>query len=138
MSTPPTLLMAHLRSRRGLGAERWRGNGRIFTNCSQPVAVINHTHTHTHRQTEFYVNQPTRPTDSLLAKHVSPCYRHYRPTGCSSREWFGSRVVRVWNSGAEGPGFKSQSRRCRVTVLGNLFTPIVPLFTKQRNWQQPS
>jgi len=31
-------------------------------------------------------------------------------------------------------GFKSQSRRCRVTVLGKLFTPIVPLFTKQQNW----
>ena len=28
------------------------------------------------------------------------------------------------DSGAEGPGFKSQSRRCRVTVLGKLFTPI--------------
>ena len=32
------------------------------------------------------------------------------------------------------PGFKSQPRRCRVTVLGKLLTPIVPLFTKQRNW----
>jgi len=29
--------------------------------------------------------------------------------------------------------FKSQSRRCRVTILGKLFTPIVPLFTEQRN-----
>ena len=29
--------------------------------------------------------------------------------------------------GAEGPEFKSQPRRCRVTVLGKLFTPIVPL-----------
>jgi len=29
--------------------------------------------------------------------------------------------------------FKSQPRRCRVTVLGKLFTPIVPLFNKQRN-----
>jgi len=29
------------------------------------------------------------------------------------------------------PGFKSQPQRCRVTVLGNLFTPIVPLFTEQ-------
>ena len=44
-----------------------------------------------------------------------------------------SRVVSVLDSGAEGPGFKSQSRRCRVTVLGKLFTPIVPLFTKQQN-----
>jgi len=33
------------------------------------------------------------------------------------------------DSGAVGPGFKSQSRRCRVAVLGKLFTPIVPLFT---------
>jgi len=48
--------------------------------------------------------------------------------------WLGSRVISVLQSGAEGPGFKSQPRRCRVTVLGKLFTPIVPLFTKQRNW----
>ena len=48
--------------------------------------------------------------------------------------WLGSRVVSVLDSGAEGPGFKSQPRRCRVTVLGKLFTPVVPLFTMQRNW----
>jgi len=48
--------------------------------------------------------------------------------------WLGSRVVSVLDSGAEGPGFKSQSRRCLVTVLGKLFTPIAPLFTKQQNW----
>jgi len=44
-------------------------------------------------------------------------------------EWLGAL-----DPGAKGPGFKSQPRRCRVTVLGKLFTPIVPLFTKQRNW----
>jgi len=44
------------------------------------------------------------------------------------------RVVSVLDSGAEGPGFTSQPRRCRVTVLGKLFTPIVPLLTKQQNW----
>ena len=43
--------------------------------------------------------------------------------------WLGSRVVSVLDSGAVGPGFKLQPRRCRVTVLGKLFTPIVPLFT---------
>jgi len=48
--------------------------------------------------------------------------------------WLGSRVASVLDSGAEGPGFKSQPRRCRVTVLGKLLTPIVPLFTKQENW----
>jgi len=47
--------------------------------------------------------------------------------------WLGSRVVSVLDSGAERPAFKSQSRRCWVTVLGKLFTPIVPLFTKQQN-----
>ena len=36
---------------------------------------------------------------------------------------------------AEGPGFKSQPRRCR--ILGKLFTPIVSLFTKQRNGSSP-
>ena len=52
----------------------------------------------------------------------------------SHSRWLGSRAVSVLDSGAEGPGFKSQPRRCRVTVLGKLFTPIVPLFTKQQNW----
>ena len=37
-------------------------------------------------------------------------------------------MVSVLDSGAEGPGFKSQPRCCRVTVIGKLFTPIVPLF----------
>ena len=45
----------------------------------------------------------------------------------------GSRVVSVLDSVAEGTRFKSQPRRCRVTVLGKLFTPIVPLFIKQQN-----
>ena len=39
--------------------------------------------------------------------------------------WLGSRVVSVLDS-----RFKSRPRRCRVTVLGKLFTPIVPLFAK--------
>jgi len=48
--------------------------------------------------------------------------------------WLGNRVVSVLDSGAKGPGFKSQSRRCRATVLGKLFTPIVSLFTEHQNW----
>ena len=52
----------------------------------------------------------------------------------SASGWLGSRVVSVLDSGAGGPGFISQSRRYRVTVLGKLFTPVVSLFTKQRNW----
>jgi len=43
---------------------------------------------------------------------------------CNTYGWLGSRLVSVLDSGAEGPGYKSQSRRCRVTVLGKLFTPI--------------
>jgi len=48
--------------------------------------------------------------------------------------WLGSRVVSVLDSSAEGPRFKLQSQHCRVTVSGKLFTPIVPLITKQQNW----
>ena len=48
--------------------------------------------------------------------------------------WLGSQVVSVLDSGAEGSRFKSQSLRCRVTVLGKLFTPFVPLFSKRQNW----
>ena len=49
----------------------------------------------------------------------------------SLRRSLGSRVVSVLDSSAEGPGFKSQPQCCRVTVLGKLFAPIVPLFNKQ-------
>jgi len=52
-----------------------------------------------------------------------------RELECSNQRvgWLGSRVVSVLDLGAVGPGFKSQSRRGRVTVVGKLFTPIVPL-----------
>jgi len=65
----------------------------------------------------------------------------YRPSVCYlilhnhyTQGWLGSRVISVLDLGTEGLGFKSQPRRCRVTVLGKLFTPTVPLFTKQQNW----
>ena len=29
---------------------------------------------------------------------------------------------------------QAQKARVQITVLGKLFTPIVPLFTKQQNW----
>jgi len=45
--------------------------------------------------------------------------------------WLGSRVVSMLDSGTEEPGFKSQLQCHWVTVLGRLFTPIVPLFTNQ-------
>jgi len=60
--------------------------------------------------------------------------RYTLETQRAFRQGIGSRVVSVLDSGVEAPGFKSQPRRCRVTVLGKLFTPIVPLFTKQQNW----
>ena len=59
-----------------------------------------------------------------------------RPLSCIfcarvSLGWLGTGVVSVVDSGAVRPGFKSQPQRCRVTVLGKLFTPIMSLFTKQ-------
>jgi len=70
------------------------------------------------------------PTDTAVIAVIG--FDFTQPTIITG--WLDSRVVSVLDSGAEGPGFKSQLRRCRVTVLGKLFTPIVPLFAKQRNW----
>jgi len=47
---------------------------------------------------------------------------------CRFFGWLVSRVVSMLDSGAVDPGFKSQPRRCPVTVAGKLFTPIVPLW----------
>jgi len=68
------------------------------------------------------------------ACHRLPSYKRHIHKHNTGLGWLGSRVVSVLDSGAEGPGFKSQPRHCQVTVLGKLFTPIVPLFTKQQNW----
>jgi len=82
------------------------------------------------RETDGSTNAQSHPsrTTTIEAGDAPDATVIRRNTG------LGSRVVSVLDSGAEGPGFKSQPRRCRVTVLGKLFTPIVPLFTKQRNW----
>jgi len=74
------------------------------------------------------VNHPGGSYSNLTGcDHRANYYYYYYYYG-----WLGSRVVSVLDSGAEGPGYKSQPRRCRVTVLGKLFTHIVPLFTKQK------
>jgi len=51
--------------------------------------------------------------------------------------WLGSRVVSVLNSVAEQPGFKSQSRRCRVTVFGKVFTPLCLCSPSSKNCSSP-
>jgi len=94
---------------------------------------------------EYMFHYSIAPPIANTLVHVPYRQYHFRPAPL----WFslsslaqptitpfmiGSRAVSVLNSGAEGPGFKLQPRRCRVTVLGKLLTPTVPLFTKQQNW----
>jgi len=81
------------------------------------------------RGSQFFLFNP----HLVFRQAISPKRNEVGRRSCFTR-WLGSRVVSVLDTGTEGPGFKSQPRRCRVTVLGILFTPIVPLFTKQRNW----
>ena len=83
----------------------------------------------------LYIGRRSTPCHSAVATERQGCrgYGHSHRYGYGGG-WLASRVVSVLDSGAVGLGFKSQSRRCRVTVLGKLFTPIVPLFTKQQNW----
>ena len=71
-------------------------------------------------------------TDALWPQTLPTCIHN---TVTLQHGWLKiCRVVSVLDSGAVGPGFKSQPRCCQVTVLGKLFTPIVPLSIKQRNW----
>jgi len=88
--------------------EKWERKGGILCSCDFPLGkTLDNMTAYTHRWVR-----------------VKPAHYFcdYILDG-----WFGSRVVSVLDSGAEGPGFKSQSRRCRVTALGKLFTSIVPL-----------
>ena len=49
--------------------------------------------------------------------------------GGSVAEW-----LACWTHEQKGPVSNHSRESCRVAVLGKLFTPIVPLFTKQQNW----
>jgi len=65
------------------------------------------------------------PSQARLYWHYSLClasilihvYSQYWTDVVNSLRWLGSRVVSMLDSGAEGLGFKSQPRRCWVTVL---------------------
>ena len=68
-----------------------------------------------------------RHVDRPVRRHASTGRR--RNTGLADdltaavvARWLGSRVFSVSGN----------------SLIGKLFTPVVPLFTKQRNWQQPS
>ena len=54
--------------------------------------------------------------------------------GCSDLPGELSAASRIADLRSSRYSERPAKRRCRVTVLGKLFTPIVPLFTKQRNW----
>ena len=84
---------------------------------------------------------PSRNTWFLAARRV------HSPKGISSGSSFLAQLMVVTGGSVaewlacwtQAQKFKSQSRRCRLTVLGDkLLTPIVPLFTKQQNWLQLS
>jgi len=91
-----------------------------------------------------YSKKPTRIVSNWVTDRIAPPY--WTPNAVItvrllllllllSVGWLGSRVVSVL--GAVEPRFKLQPRLCQVTVLGKLFTPIVPLFTKRRIGSSP-
>jgi len=77
---------------------------------------INHVYEHTPKQTPLQCCYDHRISTATMA-------------GGLVAEW-----LACWTQAQKHPRFKLQSRRCRVTVLVKLFTPIVPLFTKQQTW----
>ena len=94
------------------------------------LALLGRTPLYQHRAHVRLYNPHHNATD--MHCHSTSCTTTAK--GRNRRSPYSDGSVAVLDSGAEGPGFKSQPRRSRVTVLGKLFTPIVPLFTKQRNW----
>jgi len=81
--------------------------------------------------TECGANNETRRVRTVSIEQRTNCWQLQQPTKTIDRlgrvesfkftrlvsvGWLDSRVVSVLDSGAVGPGFKSQPRRCRVTV----------------------
>ena len=102
--------------------------------CRETVRMVNWRETSFSKSTQasFRKATPTSSASTYFGRSTRTTGEHFVAIVCDviltaiQPGWLGSRVVSVLDSGAEGPGFKSQPRLCRVTVLGKLFTPIVP------------
>ena len=101
----------------------------------KPERMSSHAHSQADGQPEN-IMPPGPPTEEQRHKKMQSKLAAFIPNSWSygNARWLGSRVVSVLDSGAVGSRFKSQPWHCWGTVLGKLFTPIVPLFTKQWNW----
>jgi len=116
---------------------RWsRGH---FLKLTDSILFEQHDESSPFNSTQYIVLYPQNGDRIVIIDSVTSLHSMYWSASRLDGGWLGSRVASVLDSGAEGPGLKSQSRRCRVrvTVLGKLFTPIVPLFTKQQNGSSP-
>ena len=78
-------------------------------------------------------DRPLRPTDDwrlIPTPRTHASRRHAPPSRIPYAAVFTPNNCKSTCVRVQSP----QPRRCRVTVLGKLFTPVVPLFTEQRNW----
>ena len=66
----------------------------------------------------FFADDRTIPHAVTQRGPAGDCRRRHDCICTTTTGWLASQVVSVLDSGAEGPGFESQPRRCRVTVLG--------------------
>ena len=61
-------------------------------------------------------------TSVLIRRNLSLTLLHFNYVVC--HRWLGSRVAKALDLQPAGCEFNSQPRRCRVTTLGKLFTPM--------------
>ena len=109
----PTTMPPLCRRRRAIKARRRRRRLRSHTPPAVSRIQTRPPTTSGHHATPRFHPHPLRFGGGSVAEWLACC------------SWTQAQKVRVQIA---------QSRRCRVTVLGKLFTPIVPLFTKQQNW----
>jgi len=62
------------------------------------------------------VDEQGRGVAVTTPTYITDTHAAYVLSADSGSSWLCSRVISVLGSGAEGPGFKSQPRRCRITA----------------------
>jgi len=97
------------------------GEGRAC--CSGDMIADRQTHTQTDRHAHHNTPLPYRGgVRTVECRRAADTCARIVPCGYSAGGWLGSRVVSVLDSGAEGPRFKSQSRRCPVSLGQTVYT----------------
>ena len=118
--------------RSSAGQGKFAGQRPTFYHCATPPTATTTTTSITSRRDTYQLKWPvsSTPREPRVSHTTASASLLQYTQRRISPGWLGSQVLAYSTQAQKSLG----SNRSRDAVLGKLFTPFVPLFTKQQNW----